>query len=93
VPVIVSDRLVKDGLLWLADWTIRGELAKTRWPGFRHLRRKYHVRQEGERNIVPLDQLTDAEIAAKCQTYRKAAAAYIEHADELERYASRRAAA
>jgi hypothetical protein len=89
VPFIVSDRVVRDHLQWFAGSIIREELAKTRWPGFRHLRRVYYVR----RNTVPLDQLTDAEIAAKCQTYRKAAAAYLEHADELERYASRRAAA
>jgi hypothetical protein len=65
-----------------------------RLPGFTHLRRVYPVRRGGVIYLVPIEQLTDAEITEKCRLYRKAADAYIDHAAELQRYGeSRRAAA
>lgn len=57
-----------------------------RLPGFKHLRRVYPVKRSGLIMLVPIDQLTDDEFAAKVSVYRKASTAFAAHADELERY-------
>jgi hypothetical protein len=66
------------------------ELDLPKLPGYQHLRRVYPIRREGVIVLVPLAQMSDAEVTAKIKTYRKASVGFAEHAVELEHYLASR---
>jgi len=68
----------------------QAELEIPTLPGYRHLRRVYPIRRTEGIFLVPLDQMTDGEIAAKIDTYRAASRGFAAHADELNRYLTAR---
>ena len=57
-------------------------------PGFdrEYMQDYYLVKRDGESVGMPVTELTDEEIEAKAQLYRKMGAACYAHADELERF-------
>lgn len=59
-------------------------------PGFERLQRAYLVEREAAQRVVPINQLTDEEIAAKVVEYETMAAGCLKHADELRRYLQER---
>ncbi len=61
-------------------------------PGFERLQKAYSVERNDEPTIVPTAQLTDSEIRVKAVELRAMAAGCYQHADELERFLSERAA-
>jgi hypothetical protein len=62
-------------------------------PGFERLQTAYLVTRDKEQVIVPIDQLTDVEIDAKCTELDAMAKGCLQHADELRRYKAARAEA
>lgn len=61
-------------------------------PGFDRLQLRYVVGDD-DGQIVPIELLTPDQIKEKIQELRRMARGCVEHADELERYLSQRAAA
>lgn len=61
--------------------------------GFKHLRIAYPVHRAGDHLLVPVDQLTDDEIDARCAQYQEAADGYLAHIEELQTFKSTRAMA
>lgn len=59
-------------------------------PGFRHLQKHYLVERGGDEVAVPIDTMTDEELDAKSELYRSMGLACFQHADEIQRYKSRR---
>lgn len=55
-------------------------------PGFTHLQRAYAVERDGSPCVVPIHQLTDAEIEAKIAEMDRMRSGLTEHIDELRRY-------
>lgn len=55
-------------------------------PGFDRLQKAYLVERHDEQVVVPIDQLTDAEIDAKAVEYERMAKGCMRHAEELRRY-------
>lgn len=70
------------------------EASQAPWlPGFEHVQRAYLVTRHGEATVVPLDQLTDAEIESKEAALDTMGHGCFAHRDELRRYRLERAAA
>lgn len=61
-------------------------------PGFEHVQRGYSNERNGENVIVPIDEMTDAEIESKAREYERMAAGCIAHAKELRNYVLKRGA-
>jgi hypothetical protein len=59
-------------------------------PGFERLQRAYPVERDGDRVLVPVELLTDAELDSKAATYEEMALGCQLHAKELRRYKSER---
>lgn len=57
-------------------------------PGFTRLQTHYHVERDGEIELVPIDELSDADIDLKVQEYERMAEGCRLHAAELRRYKS-----
>ena len=57
-----------------------------RLPGFEHLQLAYPVLRNGEQTVVPLRQMTAAELTLKAAEIEGMAQGCIDHADELRRY-------
>lgn len=55
-------------------------------PGFEHVQRHYVINRGGGPVMVPVGQMTDAEIRARVQLLRRRGAGCMAHADELERF-------
>lgn len=55
-------------------------------PGYQYLQKAYPVERDGEKLLVPISQLTDAEVRAKIALYREMSRGCSAHADELERF-------
>lgn len=62
--------------------------AQLPFPGFeaQHLQWGYQVRRDGREMNVPIEQLTDGELAGKAEEYRKMGQACYAHAAELDRF-------
>lgn len=56
--------------------------------GYKYLQRAYPLTRDGELLLVPILQMTLAEIKEKAETYRRMADGCRGHADELERFAA-----
>lgn len=54
--------------------------------GWQHLHAYYVVNRDGEDIGVPINDLTDEEMEAKAESYRKMAATCYAHAEELDRF-------
>ena len=59
-------------------------------PGFEHVQKAYAIQRDGRNMIIPIEQLSDEEILAKCDELRRMAKGCYQHADELERYLDER---
>lgn len=62
-------------------------------PGFKHLQLGYPITRRDRKGhpqlvIVPIQNMTNVERWAKAHSYRKMASGCVEHAEELERYAT-----
>jgi len=57
-------------------------------PGFDHLQSYYVVRRNGLEIGLPIDRLTESELAAKAKQHRSNGLTNLAHASELERYVS-----
>ncbi len=55
-------------------------------PGFEHLQIAYSVERNGTRMLVPVGQLSNAELAARADEYRAMANGCKAHAAEIEDY-------
>jgi hypothetical protein len=73
-----------------ANETGDGGNPNLRLPGFERLQSWYSIERDGESQIVPVDQLTPDEGAAKVAQLRKFGQGALLHADELERYLAQR---
>lgn len=62
-------------------------------PGFEHMQKAYPVERDGDRVLVPVDQLSDAEIEARADEYMTMAKGCIAHAKELRAFRQMRAPA
>ena len=59
--------------------------------GFVHLKIAYPLHRNGEHLLVPIDQMTDAEIDARCAQFQEAADSYRAHIEEFYLYKEARA--
>jgi hypothetical protein len=63
------------------------------FPGYRRLQRRYSVERSSERYIVPVEELTDAEIDTKIAEHYRQSEGHRLHAQELERFKDERRSA
>jgi hypothetical protein len=61
-------------------------LAFEEFAGFMHMQRTYSITREGMTIIVPLKNMTYAELDAKALEHETQAGGHLEHARELRRY-------
>jgi len=54
--------------------------------GFEQLRIAYPVHRGGDHVLVPINQMTDDEIDARCAQWQSAADGYIKHIEEMQTY-------
>jgi len=62
-------------------------------PGYKRLHRRYSIVRGGEQMIVPIENMSTAELHAKATEYFSLAAGMNEHGREVLRYIARREAA
>ena len=54
--------------------------------GFDHLKIAYPIHRNGEHLLVPVDQMTDAEIDARCEQFQEAADSYRANIKEFQTF-------
>lgn len=55
-------------------------------PGYKHLQKRYCIERHNQPWVVPVNELTNHELALKEKEYMAMAAGCMEHAEELRRY-------
>lgn len=55
-------------------------------PGFDYLNQSYLIPRDGEQMIVPIHEMTDAELEVKAREYERMSEGCVRHAAELRRY-------
>lgn len=59
--------------------------------GFEHLKIAYPLHRGGDHLLVPIDQMTDDEIDARCAQFQESADGYLKHIEEFQTFKRERA--